>query len=173
MKLISLSGFLLLFSLNLHADLVKDYLNKKYYQICSFQNIKKYKNNEKALSIIGVSCIKVDSIYLLPYIINQLRNTSYGRKNAIYFLTILMEKKLIYSYLYDGISLKSFSFPMTDYILSYIFQALKTDNFKKVGDMIIIENKQKGITYNVYKKNDKVYIDEFKDGKLIKRRWYR
>lgn len=157
----------------LKADIVQDYLNKKYAQICSFKNIKKYANNEKALSIIGVSCIKVDSLYLLPYIINSLKHTNYGRKNAIYFLTILMEKKLLYSYLFDNISLDSFSFPMTDYILSYIFEAIKYGNYKKVGDLIIIENKDKNLTYNVYKKRDRMYIDEFKNGKLIKRRWYR
>ncbi|GAB6074008.1 hypothetical protein JCM15786_06650 [Nautilia lithotrophica] len=172
MKIIKFFILFLMFNL-LNASLVKEYLSKNYHKICSFKNIKKYKNNEKALSIIGVSCIKVDSIYLLPYIINQLKYTDYGRKNAIYFLTILMEKKLLYSYLYDGISLKAFSFPMTDYVLSIIFNAIKNDNFKKTGDLIIVEDTKNNKTYNVYKKNDKMYIDEFKNGKLIKRRWYR
>jgi hypothetical protein len=157
----------------LKADIVQDYLNKKYAQICSFANIKKFAHNEKALSIIGVSCIKTDSLYMLSYIINSLKHTNYGRKNAIYFLTILMEKKLLYSYLFDGISLNSFSFPMTDYVLSYIFEALKYGNYKKTGDVIIIKNTDKNITYNVYKKNDRMYVDSFKNGKLIKRRWFR
>jgi DNA integrity scanning protein DisA with diadenylate cyclase activity len=157
----------------LKANLVQDYLSKKYDNICSFQNIKKYKSNEKALSIIGVSCIKIDNIYLLPYIIKQLRKTSSGRKNAVYFLTILMQKKLLYSYLFDNISLKFFSFPMTDYILSKVFEAIKNREYKKIGNLIVIEDAENKKTYNLYKKSDKMYIDEFKDGKLIKRRWYR
>jgi hypothetical protein len=159
--------------MSLRADLVQDYLNKNYAKLCTFKNVTKYSDNEKALSLIGVACTKIDNIFMLPYIINRLITTDYGRKNSIYFLTILMEKKLIYSYLYDNISLKSFSFPMTDYVLSYIFEALKEKNFKKKGDIIVIENKQKGVVYNVYKKDDKVYIDEIKNGKLLKRRWYR
>jgi DNA integrity scanning protein DisA with diadenylate cyclase activity len=173
MKLLSkIAVFLLLVNV-LNADIVQDYLDKNYKKICSFKNIKKYKSNEKALSIIGVSCTKVDSIYLLPYIINELKYTNYGRKNAIYFITILMEKKLLYSFLYDNISLDAFSFPMTDYVLSKIFDAIKHRRYKKIGDLIVIEDKKSKTTYNVYKKNDRFFIDEFKNGKLIKRRWYR
>jgi len=173
MKAIKFLSVFLMFTLVLNASLVKEYLNKNYHEICSYKNINKYKKNEKALSIIGVSCIKTDSIYLLPYIINQLKHTDYGRKNAIYFLTIFMEKKLLYSYLYDGISLETFSFPMTDYVLSVIFNAVKNNDFKKTGDLIIIEDKKNNKIYNLYKKEDKMYIDEFQNGKLIKRRWYR
>jgi len=157
----------------LNANLVQNYLNKNYKENCSFNNINKYKNNEKALSIIGVSCIKTDSIYLLPYIINKLKHTDYGRKNSIYFLTVLMQKKLLYSYLFDGMPIKSFSFPLTDYVLSYVFEAIRNGNFTKNGDIIIINNKQKGLVYKFYKKEDKMFIDEYKDKELIKRRWYR
>jgi len=141
MKVIKYLLVFLTLTLVSNADLINDYLNKNYHKICSFKNIKKYKNNEKALSIIGVSCIKIDNIYMLSYIINKLKNTDYGRKNVIYFLTVFMEKKLLYSYLFDGISLKAFSFPMTDYVLSVIFNAIKNNNFKKIGDLIIVEEK--------------------------------
>ena len=164
---------LVLFTVSLNAGLIDDYLNKKYTKICSFENIKKYKNNEKALSIVGVSCIKTDSLYMLPYIINILKHTSYGRTNSIYFLTILMQKKLLYSYLSDNFSLKSFSFPMTDYVLSYIFDAIKHNDFKKEDGIIIIQNKKNNVTYHVYKQGDKMFVDEYKESKLIKRRWYR
>ena len=173
MKVIKFLSVLIISAAFLKGDIVNDYLNKKYKEICTFKNIKKYKGNEKALSIIGVSCIKTDSIYLLPYIVNQLKHTNYGRKNSIYFLTILMEKKLLYSHLFDGLSLEAFSFPMTDYVLSYIFDAVKYGRYKKVGDLMVIKNEDENITYDLYKKEDKMYVDEYKNGKLIKRRWYR
>jgi len=157
--------------LNLKADLVNDYLNKKYKEICTYSNIGKYKKNEKALSIIGVSCVKIDSLYLLPYIVNNLKHTPYGRKNSIYFLTIVMEKKLLYSFLFDSLSLEPFSFPMTDYVLSKVFEALKYGNYVKDGDVYVIKDDSK--MYKLYKQEDKMFIDEYENGKLIKRRWYR
>jgi len=69
------------------------------------------------------------------------------------------------------LSLKSFSFPMTDYILSYVFEAIKNENFTKKDDIIIIKNKN--TTFMVYKIEDKMFIDEYKNEKLIKRRWFR
>ncbi|WP_456479675.1 hypothetical protein [Nautilia sp.] len=156
-----------------YGGIVEDYLNKKYKKICNFKNIEKFSRNEKALSIVGVSCIKEDSIYLLPYIINKLKKTEYGRKNSIYFLTVYMEKKLLYSYLFDKISLKPFSFPMTDYILSFVFESVKAGNYETENGIIVIFDKKRDVTYRFYKKEDKMYIDEYKNKKLIKRRWYR
>jgi len=118
-----------------------------------------------------MSCLKTDKLYVLPYILVHLKHLKNSRKNALYFLTILMQKRLLYSYLFDGQSLQSFSFPLTDYVLSYIFEAIKNNNYTKDGDIIIIKNKS--ITYKVYKQEKKMYIDEYENQNLIKRRWYR
>jgi len=163
--------FFLLGVLILRGDVLKDYLNQNYNRVCKFDTIEKYKNNEKLLSIIGLACVKKDSLYLLPHIINNLKHTSYGRKNAIYFTTIFMEKKLLYSYLFDGISISAFSFPMTDYVLSYIFKNIKNKTFTKEGNKIVIHDN--GFTYKVYKNGDKMIIETYKDSKLIKRQWFR
>jgi hypothetical protein len=165
--------FLIFISVCVKADIIQDYLAKNYKKICNINNISKYKNNEKILSIIGVSCVKIDSLYLLPYIVNRLKHTPYGRKNSIYFLTIVMEKKLLYSFVFDNLSLKPFSFPLTDYVLSAVFEAIKNGNYKKDGDVYVINDKTEGIVYKVYKQDDKMYIDEYINNKLIKRRWYR
>ena len=155
----------------LKADLLHDYLNAKYNKVCKFKNIEKYKKDENLLSLIGMSCLKTDKLYVLPYILVHLKHLKNSRKNALYFLTILMQKRLLYSYLFDGQSLQSFSFPLTDYVLSYIYEAIKNKNYTKEGDIIIIKNKS--ITYKVYKQEKKMYIDEYENQNLIKRRWYR
>jgi hypothetical protein len=157
----------------LNASLVDEYTAKEYKNICSLKNVEKYENDERALSIIGVSCVKTDGLYLLPYIINKLKHTSYGRKNAIYFLTILMQKKLLYAFVFDNMPLSGFSFPLTDYVLSDIFEAVKNGNYKKEGEVYVITDKKNGTVYKLYKKEDKMFIDEYKNDKLIKRRWYR
>jgi len=155
----------------LYAGVVDDFMNKNYAKVCNFKNITSYAKDEKILSIIGVSCVKSDKLYLLPFIANKLKKTSYGRKNAIYFMTIFMQKKLLYSYLFDNFDISDFSFPKTDYVLSIVFEAIKNKEYKKVDDFIVINDKN--VAYYVYKKEDKMIIDKFKGGNLIKRYWFR
>jgi len=162
--------FLFLITL-LYGDIQKDFLNKKYSKVCTLENIYRYQNNDKVLSLIGNACLKIDSIYLLPRISKFLIHTKEGRANSLYFLTITLQKKLIYNYIFDGISLKGFNLPMTDYLLSYIFYKIKNKQFIKKKNKIII--KKGNITYMVYKNKDKMFVDEYLDNKLMKRRWYR
>jgi len=160
-----------LFLSMLYAGIADDYIKGRYGKICSYSNIVKYKKNEKALSVIGLSCVKTDNLYLLPYVFKNLKYTSLGRKNAVYFMTVYMQKKLLYSFLFDSLSLKPFSFPATDYVLSVVFDAIKEKKYEfKNGEYIIKSN---GKIYRVYKKNDKMFIDEYTNEKLIKRRWYK
>jgi len=160
--------FLALF---LNASIINDYLNKEYAKICSYKNIFKYQKNEKILSVIGESCIQSNNLYLLPYVIRHLKYTETGRRNAIYFLTVYNEKKLLYSFLFDGFDIRSFDFPYTKNILSDVFMAVKNGNYEKKGDFYIIKNGKSLI--KMYKKNDKMIIEKYENNKLIKRQWYK
>jgi hypothetical protein len=73
--------------------------------------------------------------------------------------------------LFDGYPLKSFSFPRGDYILSVVFENLKRGNFEKSGDIYKIPLQNKTIYF--YRLGDKMMIDEYSGGKLIKSRWFR
>ncbi|WP_024789819.1 hypothetical protein [Lebetimonas sp. JH292] len=163
------SVFILL-TVFLNASIIDEYKNKNYNKICSYKNIMKYKKNEKILSVIGVSCVKINSLYLLPYIINYLKHTTVGRKNAIYFLVIFNEKKLLYSFLFDNFNVSDFNFPKTGHILSTVFNAVKNKKYKKTGEVYLI--KKNDITIKMYKENDKMIIEKIK-GKKIKRYWFR
>jgi hypothetical protein len=154
------------FPLFLSASIIDDYKNKKYFDICKFDKIVKYKKNEKFLSIIGTACVKSNKLFLLPYIVNYLKHTKAGRQNAIYFLVIFSEKKLLYAYLFDNFDISMFSFPKTDYILSDIFDAIKNKKFVKKDNIYII--KEKNATIKFYKEDDKMIIE--KNGK---RCWFR
>jgi len=161
----------LVFITLVYGDIQKDFFNKKYSKVCSVKNIYKYKNNDKILSIIGKACLNIDSIYLLPRISKFLIHTKEGRANSLYFLTIVLQKRLIYNYLFDKIPLNSFNLPMTDYLISYIFYKIKDNQFIKKENKIII--KKGDITYMIYKEKDKMFVDKYKNNKLIKKRWYR
>ena len=163
--------FLFLIPILVLAGIVDDFKLKKYKKICKWENIKTYSNNEKILSIIGVSCVRSDRIYVLPSIINRLKKLKSSRLNALYFSTIYMQQKLIYSFLHKDINLKEFSFPKTDYILSALFEKLKKGDFSQKGKKYFIKigvNK-----FVLYIKNDKMIIDEYLDKKFIKRHIYK
>ena len=155
----------------LYADIQTDFLNKRYKKVCKLENIYNYRNNDKILSLIGKACLNIDSIYLLPRISKFLIHTREGRLNSLYFLTIVLQKRLIYNYIFDKISLNGFNLPMTDYLLSYIFYKIKNNQFTKKENKIII--KKGDITYMLYKDGDKMFVDEYVNNKLIKKRWYR
>lgn len=161
---------ILLTNILLFGDVVQDFLNKDYGKVCKSSRIKYYAKNEKILSLIGTACVKSDKLVLLPYVIQGLRKTETGRKNAIYFLTIYTQKRLLYSFLFDNFSLDGFFLPNTDYILSKVFYAFKRKNYKIVGDKYEIDLNNSKIF--VYKYGDKMMVDEIKNGNLIKR-WYR
>ncbi len=161
--------FFLLFVF-LKAGIINEYKNNEFNKICNFQNISSNKN-EKLLSIIGISCVKSDNLYLLPYIIAKLKHTKAGRKNAIYLNTIFMQKRLLYSYFFDKFSLKGFDLPNTDYIISKVFNKIKNKQYKKEGNIIIINLKKE--TLKVYTLKNKLIIDEYYKNNLIKRHWFR
>jgi len=161
--------FFFIFSF-LNADILKDFLNKKYENICTYQNIINYKD-EQILSLIGKSCVNLDRLYLLPYITNKLKKTDIGRKNSVYFSTIYLQKKLLMAYFFDDYSLKGFNFPKSDYVLSVVFDAIQNGNYQRVGNVYMIKEKDKIL--NVFKKGDKVFVNELKNGKIIKEHWFR
>jgi hypothetical protein len=163
-------SILIFLTVFVNASIIDEYKNQNYGKICNYQNIIKYKHNEKILSIIGESCVKINSLYLLPYIINYLKHTTIGRRNAIYFLIVFNEKKLLYSFLFDNFDISNFDFPKTDYILSVVFEAVKNKRYKKLGEIYLIKNKNNII--KMYKENDKMIIEEY-DGKKTKRCWFR
>jgi len=118
---------LVLLVINLHANITNKmfqlYQNKEYKKACTlgFNHFKQYKNNEIYTSLYAFSCLKSDYIDRLSQPITALKFSKEARKNAAYFATILMQKKLLYYSLLDGYSLSKFKFPTTDYVLSKVF----------------------------------------------------
>ncbi len=154
------------------ASLLEDFKAHKYAQVCTYQNYRLYMRNPKALSLIGFACVKSDNLFLLPEISYFLRTSKAGRKNAVYFLTLVLEKRLLYSYFFDNDkSIFYFDFPKTNYFLSEIFYAVKNKQIKKTNNLYIFQ--KDNVTYQIYKKGTFLVIDEIKNDKLIKRHLFR
>jgi len=155
-------------------DFKQEYLNKNFEKICKYgvYHIKEIKNNDDLLSLVGFSCIKSDNIIYLPAIVNLLKNSKKARLNSIYFSIIFLEKKLLISYVLDGIDISYYRFPLTDYPLSIVINNIINKTFKKENNLIIISYKNK--IYKVYKsKDNKVFIDVYQNNQLIQSHWYK
>lgn len=149
----------------LFANILSDFKAGNYAEICNVKNFHKYLTNKQILNLIALACVKSDKLYLLPAISFRLRGDKVSRKNSIYFLTLVLEKRLLYSYFFDNNNdIFYFSFPKTNYFLSVVFYNIKNKNYKKKGNIYIIHSNDE--TYKVFKNGSFLEIDEFKNNKI-------
>lgn len=158
-------------------DIMKDYTSGNYKQVC-LESASFYKNNgknENLLTIIGDACVKSDFINPLGYIVKNLVSTPDFRQNASYFSTILLQKKLIYQFINDGIDLSNMRLPKTEHILSVVFENLATKNYIQIDEKIIIkqDNDKEIYLYKVFKDgNNWLILEEYENKKLLEKHWY-
>ena len=170
-----------LFSSNL-TKLYKMYESQEYVKACDYA-VKYYykkanKNNEKYVTLYGLSCLETDKLYRIATPMIQLKNSASARANASYFSTILLQKQLLKQAVIDGKNIDDLHLPTTNFILSKIFhlfvnkEYVLKDNIYRFDDK---ENKEK--TYRLYtdkSEKNKTYmiIDIYKEEKFIKRYRY-
>ena len=156
-------------------EIISDYKTENYKKVCIYGTVANSKD-EDILSLIASACLKIDSINPLGTIIKKLVSTQKDRENASYFATIVLQKKLIYQFMNDGIDLSSLRLPRTSYLLSVIFENLVKKNYKiidkKTNKIKIVLKNKVYILWRSDSKPVKIYIDEYKDGFLLKHRWY-
>jgi hypothetical protein len=155
------------------------YQNKQYEQACTmgYDYFKKFKRDEAYASLYGFSCLKSDYIDRLAQPITSLKFSKEARKNAAYFATVLMQKKLLYHALLDGYKLSSFSFPTTDYVLSKVFDLYSQLPANTKKEYYIFKNPTDSkMIYKLYTIKDhninKMIIEEYYDTIKIQRHIY-
>jgi len=158
-----------------YTELLRDYEARNYEKVCSNGSglLLKNEKNENILTAIGDACAKIDAINPLGNVVKNLITTPENRESGSYFATLVLQKKLIYQFMHDGINLKELRLPRTEHVLSRVFEELAKGNYTTK------ENKVEVVTpamdYLLWLSNDepkKVYIDELKNGQLILRHWY-
>jgi hypothetical protein len=148
------------------------YKKKDYLNVCvkGLWGFKKYKNDEVYLSIVALSCIKVDTINNALRISKSMGKTKIGRANASYIANLYLVKRLLIQFVYDGIDLSNLSLPKSNHFLSIIFDNLSKNNYIKKGDSFIIKLKDR--TYILKPLEDstakKIVITEIKHNKKYK-----
>jgi len=167
MNVIKLFIIINLITISLYADLYQKFSinlrNKDYKNGCNVGKKLFFKGekDEKLLSLIGQVCLKSDYIYITALIQSRLRTTKDARTNAVIFSSILLQKRLIYQFMYDDVDISSFSLPISDHPLSHTFTAIRDKKYKLISKYPKVIEFRKN--HNLYT----VYIDYTKRGKII------
>jgi len=168
-----------LFSSNL-SKLYKMYEKQEYIKACDYavKYYNKNKNNEKYLTLYGLSCLETDKLYRIATPMIRLGESESSRANASYFSTILLQKQLLRQALFDGKKIDDLHLPTTNFILSKIFNLFVNKAYILKDDIYKFKDKDnKEKTYKLYidkSVKNKIYmiIDIYKDEKFIKRYRY-
>lgn len=170
-----------LFSSNL-STLYKLYEKQEYNKACDYAvkhfNKKRNKNSEEYLTLYGLSCLETDKIYRIATPMLRLKSTKDARANAAYFLTILLQQKLLFQALIDGTTLTDLHLPRTNFIISKIFRLFVKKDYEVKNEVYIFKDEVKNdMEYRLYieenHENKKfMIIDLYKDGKFTHRHRY-
>ncbi|MEA1955103.1 MAG: hypothetical protein U9N02_01250 [Campylobacterota bacterium] len=158
--------FLLLFT-TIYADKYNDFLkhlnNKSYEKACRVGKKIIYANetDEKLLSLVAQSCLKCDYIYALSMVQHRLRKTKQTRADASLFSSMVLQKKLIYQFMYDDTDISTLALPIVKHPLSDTFVAIRDGSYK------VLSKKPKVIVFKKDDKNYKVYIDKKDAGRVV------
>ena len=168
-----------LFSSNL-SKLYKMYEKQEYTKACDYavKYYNKNKNDEKYVTLYGLSCLETDKIHRIATPMIRLGESESARANASYFSTILLQKQLLRQALIDGKKIDDLHLPTTNFILSKIFNLFVNKEYVLTEGIYKFEDKENSEkTYKLYidnsSKNKKyMMIDIYKDEKFIKRYRY-
>lgn len=181
LKKIILIAFFTVISLKaISIDSLINSFQKKDFKIVCQDGMKKFNSgnsDEDFLGMVGVACAEIDYINPLAILQKVLRKTKSGRTNASYFATLILQKKLLYQFMLDDIDLGYLRVPDTNHILSIVFKHLILGNYETLSTSPKkLEIKDGDRTIKIFTLNanpKKVIVDIYKNGKKVKRHWYR
>ena len=167
-----------LYSSNL-STLYNYYTHQEYDKGCDYgmKYYNKNRDNEKFVSLYGLSCLETDNIHRIATPMIVLRDTKASRENASYFGTILLQKQLLKQAILDNKPLGDLRLPKTNFVLSKIFNLFIEKKYVLKDGIYRLKNSEnKNIKYQVYiEKENKNYmiIDIYQNDKFIKRYRYK
>lgn len=160
------------------SSFIKDFKAKKYNKVCEKGSKLYYGGyrDENFVSLVGVSCSKVDRINILGMFQRSLVNSSSSRENASYFSTLVLQKRLVYQFMIDDLDLSHLKLPTSSHLLSRVFEQLANENYKLLSDapklVEINANRRKYILSISDDTPKKVLIDEYTADGTLERHWY-
>lgn len=173
----------ILLAINLHAQVKEEmlslYQKKEFNEACDlgYKNFGLYSRDEEYVSLYAFSCLNVDYVDRLLIPITILKFSKEARSNAVYFSTIVMQKKLLYHAIIDDYDISALNLPTTDYILSKVFDLFSKHQKHGKKDVYIFEDeKDSRLKYKLYiikdDKIDKIVIEKLYDSLSVSKHIY-
>lgn len=135
-----------------------------------------YRSNlrdEKILIAAGHACAEDDYIDFIGVLQQRLGESPASRHATVYFSTLLLKKRLISEYMHEDVDLSPYTLPLTDHILSKVFDSIQSGNFELISKNpkhLRIGDEKNYI--DVYVKS-KLYINIVENSKVIQEHRYR
>ncbi len=157
---------------------INDFKAKKFDKVCEKGSRLYYSGytDENFVSLVGVSCAKVDRINMLGMLQRSLVNSKSSRENASYFSTLILQKRLIYQFMIDDLALNDLRLPASNHLLSRVFEKLSAGQYNIVSEspkLVEIDASGRRIILSVSDDEPKrVLIDEYTTTGELERHWY-
>jgi len=129
--------------------------------------------DEKILVAIGKSCADDDYINFTAVLQQRLGESAESRRAAVYFSTLLLQKRLISQFMFEDIDLSPYMLPRTEHVLSLAFEAIRNKSYTLVSDNpkhLHIGDKE---NYLAIYADKKIHIDVYRDKTKIQKHRYR
>ncbi|MEO1941582.1 MAG: hypothetical protein ABGW77_01665 [Campylobacterales bacterium] len=129
------------------ADLGTLFKQGKYRQICQqrWGYIKKFKRrDERVLSVVAYSCLKIGGITPALDLAKNLYKTPTGRVNGSYISALFLIKKLLIQVIRDNLNLTNLKLPTVEGegLLLQFFNRVKGLNFSREGEWIVTKDRK-------------------------------
>lgn len=160
------------------SSFIEDFKAKKYNKVCGKGSRLYYGGytDENFVSLVGISCAKVDRINVLGMFQRSLVLSDASRENASYFSTLILQKRLIYQFMIDNLDLSHLKLPDSNHLLSRVFTALSNSKYEILSKRPkLVEINANGRKYVLSVSDDtpkKVLVDEYKADGTLERHWY-
>jgi hypothetical protein len=156
------------------TDIYNLYKQKNYEQTCKkgMWILNQNRDDDTFMSIVSLSCVKVDMINTAIRVAKYMIHTPIGRENASYIGALFLTKKLLLQMVFDNIDISNLSLPKTDHVLSIVFENIAHNNFSKVNNLYVVNEKGIKYTLSPIKNQNKFIIKIYKNGNLIRQHIY-
>lgn len=129
------------------ADLATLFKNGKFRQICQqrWSYIKKFRGrDERVLSVVAYSCLKIGGITPALDLAKNLYKTPTGRVNGSYIAALFLIKKLLLQVIGDNLNLAGLKLPTVEgeELLVQFFDRVKGLNFTREGEWIVTKDRK-------------------------------
>lgn len=153
----------------------KAYKSKSMEKACTIGRhlFRQNMRDENILIATGHACAEVDFIDFIGVLQQRMGESAQSRKAAVYFSTLLLQKRLISQFMHEDIDLSLYRLPMTDHILSEVYEALHNGHYQTIKadpKHLRIGDEMNYIDLFV---DQKVYVNRYVAGKLIEEHRYR